>query len=418
MTATTEAGPRIATLDIVRGIAVMGILAMNIIAFAMPFQAYLNPLAFGMDSAADYWSWVVSFVFVDGKMRGLFSFLFGASTLLVIERAEAAGRSAASAHFPRMLWLLFFGLLHFYFIWWGDILTTYALIGLVLFLFRRLATRALVAWGVALIIGQFLMFLGMGISIAALAQAAASANPDPETLRQWQSLEAQFGVPTGQSLAEKLGAFRGAWSGLVENRLLERTLEPFSAVFFFGWETLGYMLLGMAALKSGFFKGEWSAARYRRVVLTGFATSVPAYCALAWLLTRDGFSVPTLFLVAMAATTPFRPVMVVAYAALIILLTRRGGALVDRIAATGRAAFTNYLGTSILMTTLFYGYGLGLYGTMNRVELWLVVFAMWALMLIWSKPWLDRYRYGPFEWLWRSLSRRQLQPMRRPPIAA
>jgi uncharacterized protein len=87
---------------------------------------------------------------------------------------------------------------------------------------------------------------------------------------------------------------------------------------------------------------------------------------------------------------------------------------VERVAAAGRAAFTNYLGTSILMTTLFYGYGLGLFGTMGRAELWLVVFAMWALMLLWSKPWLDRMRYGPFEWLWRSLARGKLQPMRRP----
>jgi uncharacterized protein len=105
--------------------------------------------------------------------------------------------------------------------------------------------------------------------------------------------------------------------------------------------------------------------------------------------------------------------MIVATAALIILLTRRGGRLVDRIAAAGRAAFTNYLGTSILMTALFYGWGIGLFGQLSRAELWLVVIAAWILMLLWSKPWLDRYRYGPFEWLWRSLARRSLQPMRK-----
>ena len=110
--------------------------------------------------------------------------------------------------------------------------------------------------------------------------------------------------------------------------------------------------------------------------------------------------------------------MVVAIAALIILLTRRGGALVERIAAAGRAAFTNYLGTSILMTALFYGWGLGLYGTLSRIELWMPVVAMWALMLLWSKPWLDRFRYGPFEWLWRSLARGRLEPMRKAPAEA
>jgi uncharacterized protein len=110
--------------------------------------------------------------------------------------------------------------------------------------------------------------------------------------------------------------------------------------------------------------------------------------------------------------------MIVAHAALIILLTRRGGALVQRIAAAGRAAFTNYLGTSILVTTLFYGYGFGLYGQLGRAEVYLVVLAVWALMLLWSKPWLDRYRYGPFEWLWRTLARGKVQPMRKPLAAA
>jgi uncharacterized protein len=119
------------------------------------------------------------------------------------------------------------------------------------------------------------------------------------------------------------------------------------------------------------------------------------------------------FAIAMAATVPLRPLMVAGTAALIILLSRRGGALVERIAAAGRAAFTNYLGTSILMTTLFYGYGTGLYGSLSRAELWIPVVAAWALMLWWSKPWLDRFRYGPLEWLWRSLSRWDVQPMRR-----
>jgi uncharacterized protein len=169
----------------------------------------------------------------------------------------------------------------------------------------------------------------------------------------------------------------------------------------------------MAALKSGFFSGEWSGAAYRKALILGYGIGIPAYALLAWLLTRDGFSVPMIMAIVMAATTPFRPLMIVATAALIILLTRRDGALVRRIAAAGRAAFTNYLGTSIIMTSFFYGYGLGLYGTMSRAELWLVVIPMWGLMLLWSKPWLERFQYGPFEWLWRSLARGEVQPMRK-----
>jgi uncharacterized protein len=186
----------------------------------------------------------------------------------------------------------------------------------------------------------------------------------------------------------------------------------------FGWETLGYMLFGMAALKSGFLKGEWSNAAYGKTVLVGYAVGIPAYALLAWAFARSGFTVPMTIGIVMAATVPFRPLMVVATGALIILLTRQGGAVVERIAAAGRAAFTNYLGTSIIMTTLFYGYGGGLFGTMGRAELWLVVIAMWGLMLLWSKPWLDRYRYGPLEWLWRSLSRGSRQSLGKDPPAA
>ena len=413
MTAATGAGPRIASLDIVRGIAVMGILAMNIVAFAMPFNAYMNPMAYGTEGPADLASWVFSFVLVDGKMRGLFSFLFGASMLLVIERAEAGGASPARIHYSRMLWLLVFGLLHFYFIWFGDILAGYALVGLIAYLFRRSSVKTLMIWGVVLVVVQFLVMLLLTGGTFMLKGAAAAANPDPEMVRQWQEIHGQFGTLSGQPLAEKLALFRGPYEGLVGDRLAG-WFEPFFGIFYFGWETLAYFLFGMAALKTGFFRGEWAVERYRKVALIGFAVTIPIYAALAWVLIRDGFSVPMIMLISMAATTPIRPVMVFALAALIILLTRKGGALVDRIAAAGRAAFTNYLGTSILMTSLFYGYAGGLYGTMSRAELWIVVIAMWALMLVWSKPWLERFRYGPFEWLWRSLSRWEVQPMRRP----
>jgi uncharacterized protein len=414
MTAITEPPPRIATLDIVRGVAVMGILAMNIVAFAMPFQAYMNPHAYGLEGDADFVSWVVSFIFIDGKVRGLFSFMFGASMLLVIERAEARGDSPASVHFRRMIWLLVFGLLHFYLIWFGDILATYAMIGMIAWLFRHSSPRKLVVWGTVLVAFQTLVFAGLAGAAYMLQEAANAPGATAEMVKQWHELRVQFDVPTGQKLAEILSLFRGDYGGLVMERLTKEGAAPFSSVMLFGWETLGYMVFGMAALKTGFFRGAWSLAAYRKAVLIGFGIGIPAYALLAWALVWEGFSVPMVFAVAMAGTAPFRPLMIVATGSLIILLTRHGGALVDRIAAAGRAAFTNYLGTSILMTTLFYGYGFGLFGELSRAELWLVVAAMWLLMLLWSKPWLDRFQYGPFEWLWRSLSRWSLQPMRRP----
>jgi uncharacterized protein len=413
MTAANEPQPRIATLDVVRGVAVMGILAMNIVAFAMPFQAYMNPAAFGTEGPADLASWVFGFIFVDGKMRGLFSFLFGASMLLVIERAEAKGEGAARIHFRRMLWLLLFGLLHLYLIWFGDILSGYALVGMIAWFFHGLPTRSLVRWGIGLLLVQLLVFAGVAAASFQLSGAAAAPGAPASDVEEWRRLEAQFGVLAGAPLAQKLAIYTGGYGGILADRVSLNALAPLKALFMFGWETLAYFLFGMAALKSGFLRGGWSDAAYRRIAATGFAIGIPVYALLAWLLIRDDFSVPMVFAVAMAATVPFRPLMVVATAALIILLARRGGALLDRIAAAGRAAFTNYIGTSIVMTSVFYGYGGGLFGELSRAELWLVVLPMWALMLAWPKPWLDRFRYGPLEWLWRSLSRGERQPMRK-----
>ncbi len=414
MTAATEPPPRIVTLDIVRGVAVMGILAMNIVAFGLPFQAYLNPVALGPIGEADFASWLVSFIFVDGKMRGLFSFLFGASLLLVIEQAEAKGESADIVHYRRMFWLLFFGLIHLYLIWFGDILVGYALVGMIAFLFRNLSQRALIRWAVGLLIVQLLVLAGLAASAALLQQGATTPGAAPATVAEWQGLESQFGAMTAQAKAREFALYRGGYGEILVDRVRDQALGPVKGLALFGWETLAYFLLGMAALRSGFLTGGWSAERYRKTALLGFGIGIPAYALLAWLLARGGFSVPMLFGLSMGATVPFRPIMVIATAALIILATRRGGALADRIAAAGRAAFTNYLGTSLVMTTLFYGYGGGLFGTLGRAQLWLVVIAMWMLMLLWSKPWLDRFLYGPLEWLWRSLARGAAQPMRRP----
>ena len=414
MTAVTEPPPRIAALDIVRGVAVMGILAMNIVAFAMPPAAYLNPGAYGTESGWDLASWAFSFVFVDGKMRGLFSFLFGASLLLVIQKAEARGESPASVHFRRMLWLLLFGYLHYYFIWYGDILTGYATIGLVAWFFRDQAPRRLLYWGIGFVLLEFVVMAGLAASAHALAAAVAAPNPDPGAIEGFRGMSRDIAVPSPAELDAQMRLFLGGWWGVARSQLTEHTVEPLFVLFVFGPETLGYMLLGMAALKSGFFAGRWDDSRYRKVALAGFAIAVPAYSALAWLLVRDGFTVAGIFTFAFAGTVLLRPVMVAAIAASIILLTRRGGWLTQRVAAAGRAAFTNYLGTSILMTAFFYGWGAGLFGRFSRIELWLVVFAMWGLMLAWSRPWLERHQYGPFEWLWRSLARWRWQPMRRP----
>jgi uncharacterized protein len=413
MSSAAPDGGRIATLDIVRGVAVMGILAMNIVGFAMPQAAYLNPMAYGTEGPADIASWVFSFILIDGKMRGLFSFLFGASLLLVVERAEASGRNPAAVHYSRMAWLLVFGLIHFYLIWWGDILSLYAPVGMLAFAFRRFEPRQLLHIGSFLILVQFLLFAWFTLGLFQMAAEAAAPGASAATIAAWASAQEGIGPYAPARLAEILAGFRGPWLGIVVTNGVENGGEPLISLWQFGGETLAYMLFGMAALKSGFLTGAWADRAYARTAAIGFGIGIPAYAVFAWLILRDHFGVPMLVAASIAAPVLTRPPMIVAIAALVILLTRRRGGLTLRIAAAGRAAFSNYLGTSLLMTASFYGWGFGLYGHLSRIQLWIPVVAAWALMLLWSKPWLDRFNYGPFEWLWRSLARRRLEPMRK-----
>ncbi|HET7316598.1 MAG TPA: DUF418 domain-containing protein, partial [Sphingomicrobium sp.] len=183
-------------------------------------------------------------------------------------------------------------------------------------------------------------------------------------------------------------------------------------------DTIGLMLLGMAGYKSGFLTGEWEDRQYRRILLPTLALgAVAGAVTVAYDLASHFYSVGMLFAF-VVAETPFITIMAGGYAALIILLSRGCGPLTQRVAAAGRCAFTNYLGTSIVASLVFSGWGLGLYGSVSRWQAWLLAPVVWAVMLLWSKPWLQRFNYGPFEWAWRTLSRGKLQPMIRLPSPA
>lgn len=405
---------RYVSLDAIRGVAVMGILAMNIVAFALPFPAYSNPAAGGPPASSDLATWFFNFVFVDSKMRGMFSMLFGASTLLVIEKATAAGRSAAGAHYSRMFWLALFGLLHFYLVWFGDILFLYAICGLLLFAFRNLSVRGLIIWAV--------LFFVIGIGFLAIGWAGMSM-VDAGTLTGSTAAEMRSGLadlqadmgPGSPKYAQELALYLGSYAGILAHRTGDMGTDPFTFALIFLWETIGLMLVGMALFKSRMLTGEWPLARYRNWAAICFIVSTPPLIGLAFYQMQSGFSAISVFGATMSLSAPFDIVMTLGWAALVMwLIEAVASARVRvRLAATGRMAFTNYLTTSIVMTTIFYGYGLGLFGSVGRAALYLFCFGMWAAMLLWSKPWLDHFHYGPLEWLWRSLSRGRLQSMRR-----
>jgi uncharacterized protein len=407
LTKAADGATRHITLDALRGFAVMGILAMNVVAFAMPEMAYLIPSLGGAPSSADIISWTFSFIFVDGKMRGLFSLLFGASMLLIVERAQAKGESPASVHFRRMGWLALIGLAHFLFIWWGDILFLYAAVGCVAYLFRDMEARGLIKMALIIYaIGFLLMSAFMGM-MWLLEFAAKLPEADPELVKSYNEMLAGFGTAS-----KEIAAYTGGYLDILRYRASEKWSHPPTMVLQNIFETLPYMMIGMALYKNGFMIGEWGAARYRKWVLIGIGLGGVGYALFAALAIYSDFAIIPLMNISLAWTYPFRLLMILGYAAALILLIRTfaKSAWITRVAGAGRAAFTNYLGTSIVMTTIFYGYGLSLYNQVGRAQLWLFVIGMWAVMLLWSKPWLDRFHYGPFEWLWRSLARWRWQP--------
>ena len=403
---------RLITLDAMRGFAVMGILAMNIIGFAMPEWAYVSPGVFGGETLADRISWFLSFVFIDGKMRGLFSLLFGASMMLVIERAEVKQQSAARTHYARMFWLALFGLSHYFFLWFGDILFTYAMVGCLAFLMHRWEPKRLIKWALIVYTLGFVLWAAQFGSLQYLQWSAAQQGADPETLKTFREVMASDDF--NPNIATELALHRGGWNEIFADKMSE-WWSPLIAVLQAITETLPLMMLGMAMKKNGFLTGDWDGADYRRwinyLLPAGLLLSA-GLAAFAWMTNFNLVHVIANFI---AWGHWPRLMLTIAYAALLILWIKRlaGSGFLDRVAATGRAAFTNYLGTSIVMTSIFYGYGLGLFGYVSRPALWLFVLGAWAVMLLWSKPWLERFHYGPLEWLWRSLARMELQPMRR-----
>src|SRR5438309_8688543 len=181
----TEGGRHL-SIDAVRGFAVLGILLMNIVGMGLPSFSYIDPTYAGGSTGADLWTWAVNNVLTDGKMRALFTMLFGASAVLIAERAEGARPGPIQTHYRRMFWLFVFGMVHAYFLWWGDILVTYALAGLVIFPFRKLAPRWQLLIGVAILAVLLAVNLVVADQLSALYAAAAAPGAGRAAVAAWQ----------------------------------------------------------------------------------------------------------------------------------------------------------------------------------------------------------------------------------------
>lgn len=410
--ATGAAGDRHISIDAVRGMAILGILLMNIVAMGLPTFAYINPAYAGGHEGADLWTWAVNNVLTDGKMRALFTMLFGASTVLIASRAEAgSGLGPAQTHYRRLFWMLVIGMIHAYLLWFGDILVTYALAGIFIFPFRKLNPRLQIAIGAAILTALLGYHLFETAALEGMKAAASAPGATPAALAAWKEASFLINPPAAMGQLE-IAQFRGDFFQALEARtrvasLLQTTIMPTDEIP----EAIGQMFIGMGLFQTGFFTLGWSSKAYGKMIAFGYLVAAPATAVLAWLIWKSGFE-PMRLHALEVWQAPSRPFIGLAHASVLLLIVRAGAipAVTERLAAAGRMAFSNYLMTSILTNLTFCGYGLGLYGQLSRFQQLGVVFAVWAFILIWSKPWLARFQYGPFEWLWRSLVQWKPQP--------
>jgi uncharacterized protein len=422
----TERGERIRSLDLLRGVAVLGILLVNIWAYALPFPAAMNPHLSGFDQGLDRLAYVIVNVAGWTKFMPIFSMLFGAGIVLFAQRLEERGRKPAGFFYRRQFWLLVIGLIHGYLLWNGDILVPYAVCGMILYLFRRKRPRTLVVLAIAAMLVSKVTMQGGALYMESLreqAQAAESALAAGETLtaeqeaalEQWRDQQKSWS-PTAEEIRENVAAMRGGWPTIFAESGHELVMmHLFVYPFGFGWNIAGFMLLGMALFKTGILKGKRPPRFYIRMAVLCYGVGLPlALLGLWYFNTRQGAFVDVMRL-GFPIVEVSGPIVALGHIALIILAGQRGwwGGLEARLAAAGRMAFTNYLTQTIIGTTIFYGWGFGLYGALSRFELLGVMVAIWALQLWWSPLWLRHFRFGPFEWAWRSLTYRRRQPLRR-----
>lgn len=386
----------------IRGVAVLGILTINIASFAAGDAAIHSPDAPYPGSAADHFAFAVNQVLFEGKMRALFSLLFGASLLLFIERADAAGRDGTALQLRRLVWLMLFGFAHFALLWDGDILFVYGAIGVAALAFRRSQTsHKLIAAVLALALWQAFSSASW-IAPLASESAVAAGTASPTTLQQYQQAIAQY----RQQDAARRAEVTAAWPGEVAARMKDRPAYPLTLAFYNWGETLSFMLLGMALLQAGFFSGGMARQKLRRIAMVGLAAGGGASLAFALWTEARGYPALAMRYWSGYGLAFARATMALGYAALLVLAAPRllQTGLGQRLEAAGRMAFSNYIATSLVMTGIFHGWGLNLYGQYGVAARWLFVMGVWAVMLAWSPWWLRRFRQGPLEWLWRNLT--------------
>jgi uncharacterized protein len=383
--------PRINSIDLIRGFAVLGILLMNITSFSQIGIGYLNPMIGAGYEGSNMWLWDLNWLFSDMRFMNIFSMLFGAGIIIFSKNLEAKGLKSWPVHYRRMLLLLGFGLIHAYFIWAGDILVAYSICGMLVYLLRNKSIKYL-AW-----VASIMFMLPIGFSLFTFFGA-----PQAELVKIFA-----FYSPSQIDIDAEVAVMLGTYTEQTAERM-KQAIELQTFVFWMEifWRASALMLLGMILFKMGIFSGEKSESFYRRMVLIGVPIGLLVSGFGLYLAKASGWDGTYV----MSIGTKFNYVgsvpMSLGYLSLLILAHKKGSftGLRGRLMAAGRMAFTNYIFMSICGMFLFYGIGLGLIMSFDRLEMMLTTLAIWGIMLWISPVILSRFQQGPLEWFWRYLT--------------
>jgi uncharacterized protein len=416
---------RINSLDTLRGFALLGILPANVLVFGLYFAAGSDPTVAGGATGLNLASWALLRILIGGKMRCLFSMAFGASMILLTSRAEErSGATAADIYYRRNLWLLLFGLAHAFLLFWGDILYPYALCALILFPFRKLPAKKLLIIGALFIAFQagwsavdaFRLIERRNLAAAGDAAQKAGKKPLEEQVEAQKELEAQRKQrkPSFEELEKDAKKWRGNPLEVIGARA--KALAIWHGLPYYdpvNCDVWSMMFIGMGLFKLGVFSAARSYRFYAWIAIIGYLVGIPLNSYTAWLAVKDNFDRVTFAFTHVAYDIERLPVAL-ADMALLMILCKAGALrwLTSRLAAIGQMALSNYILQSVVCTFVFTGYGFGLYGRLERYQLYYVVAGCWAMSLAASPIWLQHYRFGPLEWCWRSLTYWKRQPMR------
>jgi uncharacterized protein len=425
---------RILLLDSLRGMAVLGILVMNIPGFAQPHAVIGDPTLVNF-TGANYYSWLFVEGIFEGSQRALFSMLFGAGMLLFISRLEdrLQGLMPAEYFVRRQLWLLFFGLFNAYvLLWFWDILFHYAILGMMLFAFRRLPVRKLLlAAGLCLLLQTVRENVDLYRSKAVIERgalaAAHKAKHETVSALQEDDIQAADHFRTDQLRASRikdkdknirnvLGPYAYLYRSQSEASFRGETRGTFYFLFF---DVLLCMFLGMAFYKNGWLMGQARTGTYALMCIGGLGAGL----LISWLRLQPYLQTHFSYYeyvrnVSFDYYEISRILRAVGIFGLIMLLHKSGwfNWLFALMQPVGQIAFTNYLMQSFLCGMIFYGVGFGMFGKLQPYEMYYVVGAIWGLEIAWSHIWLRYFRFGPMEWIWRSLTYWKLQPLKKRPV--